>query len=79
MRINIPPRNVDHTNQKGTLVSPGAHWFPQSPTIVRITSTTSTTTTTSYSILVVSLLTILDPRACVIVLLKAMSDHNDNK
>ena len=28
------------TNQKGTLVSPGAHWFPQSPTIVRITHTT---------------------------------------
>jgi len=28
---------VDHTNQKGTLVSPGVRWFPQSPTIVRIT------------------------------------------
>ena len=24
-------------NQKGTLVSPGAHWIPQSHTIVRIT------------------------------------------
>ena len=30
-------KKYDTTNQKGTLVSPGVRWFPQSPTIVRIT------------------------------------------
>ena len=45
MSRNVPPRKV---NQKGTLVSPGAHWFPQAHTIVRITRTT--TLYSSYNI-----------------------------
>ena len=32
---------MDQTNQKGTLVSPGAQWFPQAYTIVRITTAAS--------------------------------------
>ena len=40
---------MDHTNQKGTLVSPGAHWFPQAHTIVRITPTNKPGIKTSSS------------------------------